>query len=163
MSKRAYLKDLGLVKTPARQPHQLGYVGPTPEPDGGFCDGLLVFPTTLVAPGQSAGITVQPQVPFKPRRLAIPPQIADRFSVFGYRMGASEYMFVNSGSVPASLFPPIPHGLSEEDRACFDKLLSFEWPTISVAQYLILHVVNESHEAANFNGVLWGTYDKVDQ
>jgi len=57
--------------------------------------------------------------------------------------------------VPATLFPPLPIGLSAAERACFDALLRFRWDPCDSNQFVQIVVSNRTREKRLFRATLW--------
>jgi len=119
--------------------------------------GFLVFPFTVIGPGCIGLISAQPQVPFRPSRLAVDPACASQVSIVDLRVGKNSF-FISCGGAPGTLFPPLPIGLSEQDLARYEQLLSLKIDTCQISQYLSLSVENHSEREVNFRAMFWGLW-----
>lgn len=120
---------------------------------------FLAFPETIVEPGgnKSILISTRPQVPFKPSRLVIDQaKGVEDISVLDIRIGRNSWL-LNPHGAPARLFPPLPHGLSEEDRKEFRELQKLTLSTVLIGQCLTLYVDNRGKKPFTFNALFWGT------
>ena len=125
--------------------------------DSSFRDKMetvLGFPFVMVGPGSMAWVMTQPQISFRPTRLAVDPECAPFFLIEDFRIGNVSGL-PNEWGIPATLFPPIEGKDDEETKRIKDQLrLSFG--TVSVCQNASLFVMNRSTEAREFKGAYWG-------
>jgi len=104
----------------------------------------LGFPTTPVAGGGTATVTSQPQVPFRPRRLIIPSDIAGSFLLNDILVGKNS-MFPAPQPVPARAFTELGVGVD------------LNLDTAQISQIVTLRVENTSGAQLDFNAVMIGT------
>lgn len=101
----------------------------------------LGFPSTDLSPRSTTTVSVQPQVPFRGRRLVIPSNIADAIMVEGIYVGRNNMLM---GPVPARAFTELAMGME----------LTME--TAQVSQQVSLRVVNTSDRPLRFDAAIIG-------
>lgn len=103
----------------------------------------LGFGSTTVAAGASATIRVQPQEPFKGKRLVVPSSIGANFTIDDIRVGNRSQLVV-SGALPALTFSEQGWGVE------------VNLDTAQVSQFIELDVTNISGASQVFRGSLIG-------
>lgn len=100
--------------------------------------------TGSIAAGQSADITFNATMTFRPSRLMVGTSIAPLFSIIDLKVGADS-LFLASGAVPAECFVPGGVGASALKRR-----------TATAGQPIVITVRNNDGAAHSFAGALFG-------
>ena len=108
---------------------------------------ILPIPRTVVAPGDTVDIEIQPQDLFKTTRMLISSAIAFDFSIIDVKIGQKP-QFVQSGSMPANCFSEVSVGSYVE----FD--------SADVGNLIVIVVRNNTLTDSIFEGMLLGTAAK---
>jgi hypothetical protein len=115
----------------------------------------LVFSMTVPA-HKVASISSYPQLPFRGKRFAVNPTIAPHFEILEFKVGVYSQRINEDHGCPATLFPPLPHTLSPEEREDYEDLLAMRMDAASVGQPIAVTVRNTSPHTQVFSAVLWG-------
>ena len=112
--------------------------------------GLVFLSFNENFPGSSTlTIAANPQVPVKPRRLVVDPNVAAYFKILDIKIGyCSQFAAATGGGVSASIFPPTPE--KYQPIANLDGL-----PIIPVGRHLMLTLHNQGCAMMNFNALVW--------
>jgi hypothetical protein len=102
------------------------------------------FPTTTIPAGATVSIFLQPQVPFRGRRLIVPSDIAGALLINDLKVGKNS-QFATSGPVPARVYSEFGVGVD------------MNLDTAQISQQISLNVTNTSGAAVTFNAALLGT------
>jgi len=102
------------------------------------------FPTTVVPAGATVNVILQPQVPFRGRRLVIPSDIAGAILVNDLKVGKNS-QFATQGPVPARVYSEFGVGVD------------MNLDTAQISQQVSLNITNTSGAAVTFNAAILGT------
>jgi len=102
------------------------------------------FPTTVIAAGATVNIFLQPQVPFRGRRLIVPSDIAGALLINDLKVGKNS-QFATQGPVPARVYSEFGVGVD------------MNLDTAQISQQISLNVTNTSGAAVTFNAAILGT------
>lgn len=105
-----------------------------------------------IASGQTTYVNASPQVPLRPRRLVVAPEIADDFSILDIKIGIMS-QFAAYGEVSASVFAPHVDPAKDGRSTEVNNLLGLS--DILAGQVLILTIRNKNNCVRNFSAVLY--------
>lgn len=117
---------------------------------------FIAFSHTLVPAGSNVMICAQSVMPFKPRRLVIPPSIAKDIVIYDLKVGKHSFMF-NYQGVSGECFPPLPQDAADiETMLRLESMLVMEVDVLQPQQLMGIGVQNVTEHPVNFTAIMWG-------
>jgi hypothetical protein len=108
-----------------------------------------------VLPGETKRCVLSPQTLFKATHISVSPECAPYFDIAGIGTGINA-LFLTGEPIAATLFPPIPDGVTDMRRKEIEERLRLEIPLVMPGVSLSIDVINTSHEVHDFRGVFHG-------
>lgn len=115
----------------------------------------LSFPQITLHAGTVATLSTQPHILFRPRRLVLG-RNCDKLHVTTLIVGQASQLANWAGGIPGRIFAPTPLGLSEEDRALFDRLLTMKFDTADISQFVQVGLSNNTREDIDVSATMLG-------
>jgi hypothetical protein len=116
---------------------------------------VLAFEPRQVAAGECITLIANGYVPFRGERLAIDSKCAPYFFVRGLYVG-QRVSGANVWNLAATLFPPLPTDLPDEELQRFADHLKIEMSTLQLGMNLSLAIQNVSSHARLISACVWG-------